>query len=533
MYRLSNLVAFRRFAGRHWLMLGLVAVLAVSGCGHEHKAEVTSVAEPPTVHLTKPEVRTIVRVVGQPSFVESYERTSIFPKLTGFIEKWYVDIGDDVKKGQVLCDLFVPEIEEDYQTKGETVKLDKEKVTLAERTVEVARADVKSAEARLQAARAILEKFQAQVDRWQSEVKRLKREKDRGIVDRQVWDESENQWRSSAAARDAAVAEILKAEADLESKKATLEEDLVAVDVAKADVKVATSDWKRMEAWVGYLKLYAPYDGRIVARNANTGDFVLPATGDPTTDHHAPYLSPDANAAPIYVVQRTDVVRIFVDIPEQDANYVHAGTKATVMIRAFRDQLIPATVTRTSWALNVKSRTLRAEIDLHNSSSPSVYHDTGEHQSAAAPTETGPGIQILPGMYAYGKVIIERPNVRALPVAALAHVGERTYYWSYENGHAVRTEVQTGVSDGKWVEVTSHQLGQQIAASDPWAPIDGSEQVIVGDLSILTEGAEVKLAQEKAAQNVAAAEPAPTGKHKAGAPNLASDNPSRPAAQQN
>ena len=105
----------------------------------------------------------------------------------------------------------------------------------------------------------------------------------------------------------------------------------------------------------------------------------------------APYLSP-GGAAPIYVVDRTDVVRIFVDIPEQDANYVHIGTKATVLAKAFRDEPIPGTVTRTSWALNIKSRTLRAEIDLPN-----------------------PGSQLLPGMYAYAKVIIERPGVQALP----------------------------------------------------------------------------------------------------------------------
>ena len=92
-------------------------------------------------------------------------------------------------------------------------------------------------------------------------------------------------------------------------------------------------------------------------------------------------------AAPIYVVDRTDVVRIFVDIPEQDANYVHIGTKATVLAKAYRDEPIPAEVTRTSWALNIKSRTLRAEIDLPN-----------------------PGSQLLPGMYAYAKVIIERPE---------------------------------------------------------------------------------------------------------------------------
>ena len=48
-----------------------------------------------------------------------------------------------------------------------------------------------------------------------------------------------------------------------------------------------------------------------------------------------------------------------------------------------------------SWALNMKSRTLRAEIDLRN-----------------------PDSQLLPGMYAYVKVIIERPDVLALPLDA-------------------------------------------------------------------------------------------------------------------
>ena len=211
---------------------------------------------------------------------------------------------------------------------------------------------------------------------------------------------------------------------------------------------------------MGYLTLPAPFDGVIVARNANTFDFVLPATGDPTAMERAPHLSP-GGAAPIYVVDRTDIVRIFVDIPEQDANYVHIGTKATVLAKAYRDQPIPGTVTRTSWALNVKSRTLRAEIDLPN-----------------------PDSQLLPGMYAYAKVIIERPGVRALPLAALTHSGDKTYCWKYENGHAVRTEIQTGVSDGEWIEVTNlpapagaqrrRSLGadQRLGAGDPGRPVD-------------------------------------------------------------
>jgi RND family efflux transporter MFP subunit len=270
----------------------------------------------------------------------------------------------------------------------------------------------------------------------------------------------------------------MKAEAELLSDKATLAKAKVAVEVAKADLAVATSEAKRIEAWVGYITLPAPYDGVVVARNANTGDFVLPAAGDPTAMQRSPHLAPGGTAAPIYVVDRTDVVRIFVDIPERDANYVTVGTKATVLARAFRDEPLQGSVTRTSWALNVKSRTLRAEIDLPN-----------------------PGSQLLPGMYAYANVIIERPDVRALPVAALTYTGEKTYCWKYEDGRAVKTEIQTGVSDGEWVEVTNRRVPESKAptpapashAGDLWTAFDGSEQLILDEQSLLTDGLVVEV----------------------------------------
>ena len=60
------------------------------------------------MRLIGPPARNIVRVVGQPSFIESYERTSIYPKPTAYIEKWIVDIGDKVKKNDVLATLLRP-----------------------------------------------------------------------------------------------------------------------------------------------------------------------------------------------------------------------------------------------------------------------------------------------------------------------------------------------------------------------------------------------------------------------------------------
>ena len=137
----------------------------------------------------------------------------------------------------------------------------------------------------------------------------------------------------------------------------------------------------------------------------------------------------------------------------------------------------------------MKSRTLRVEIDLPN-----------------------PGSQLLPGIYAYVNVIIERPGVRALPESALTYSNEKAYYWTPENGHAVRTEVRTGVSDGEWIEVTNRRVPGSEAAStgdELWTPIDGTEQVILGDPSILTDGAPVEVAPATKEAKLASETPAP------------------------
>ena len=463
-------------AFRYWRLVGFICFLAMQGCSQKGEDDLTSATSAATYQVINPTIRKIVRVVGQPSFIESYERTSIYPKPTAYILKWVVDIGDKVKKGDVLATLFAPELIEEDATKRATVGLDQQRIALAKEVVEVARADVAAARSHVKETEEILARYQAEVDRWDTQVKRLQREVDTGVVDPRVLLESNDQLRTSTAARKKATASIKRAKAELLSAEATLKKALADVRVAEAEMKVAESEQRYAKAWVDYLTLTAPYDGVIFARNANTFDFVLPTIGDPTAYYLSPDVSP-GDAAPIYVVDRTDIVRVFVDIPELDANYVQIGSKANVVARAYRDQPIPGTVTRTSSALNMKSRTLRAEIDLHN-----------------------PGSQLLPGTYAYVNLLIERPDVRALPEAALIYNGDKAFFWTFEKGHAVQTEVQTGVSDGEWIEVTNHRTPvppEAPSESVSWTPIDGTEQVIIGNLFLLADGAPVEVVPEK------------------------------------
>ena len=71
----------------------------------------------------------------------------------------------------------------------------------------------------------------------------------------------------------------------------------------------------------------------------------------------------------------------------------------------------------------------------------------------------------------------------------------------------VRTEIQTGVSDGEWIEVTNLQRPTASNVDDPWKPINGSEQVILGDLSILADGGPVEVVPATGATEVASATP--------------------------
>ena len=77
------------------------------------------------------------------------------------------------------------------------------------------------------------------------------------------------------------------------------------------DIAVAQAAKERMQSMVDYATLSAPFDGVVTRRNINTGDFVKPPAAVEET--------------PLYVVQRRDLMRVFVEVPEADAVWVKAG----------------------------------------------------------------------------------------------------------------------------------------------------------------------------------------------------------------
>ena len=309
----------------------------------------------------------------------------------------------------------------------------------------------------------------------------------RGVVAPQILLESTNQLKSSTAARDAAKATITTARGGpaLPSRPTRPRPRSTSRSPA-ADLVVAESEAKRLEAWVGYLTLTAPFDGVIVARNANTVDFVLPPTGDPTAMLPClPIFHPSAPHRSTWWIAPTWSESSSTS-PNRTPTTSRSGPRPRARQRFATRRCRPRHAH--VWALNVKSRTLRAEIDLPN-----------------------PGSQILAGDVRLRQRDHRAPGVRALPLDALVYSGDQTFCWRYEKGHAVRTEIETGVSDGDWIEVTNRRIPSPrgVPGEVPWTPIDGTEQVILGDLSVLVDGSPVQVAPATGESKVASATPDP------------------------
>jgi len=474
-----------------WILAGGVLSLALLwavtlGCGHTPaEAERTSpetassVSSIPEVRMVKAELRNLTCTVDQPGFVEAFEQTAIYSKVSGFIQKYHVDIGQPVKKGDPIVEIFVPELDEDHQQKLAQVEFDRKMVEQAQQLIVVAKSHLNTATAQVAEAKANVGKYRADIVRWESEVRRVTQMVEQRVMDRDVLEETQKQLESSRASSDAAIAAVTAREAAEASAKADVGKAEIDVKTAMAQVKVDEAHVRRTAAMLAYTNVTAPYDGVITVRNANTGDYVQAATGDKST----------SRASPMFVIARNDRVRIFVDVDERKARYVREGTKANVRTAALSGLEIQAAVTRTSWSLAEKTRTLLAEIDLPTKNfdpTDKIIDPPAKNVAASAKNDD----RLRPGMYVNTKLIIERTSVPMLPQDAIVQSGNQTYCYLLRDGKAVKTPVLPGLRDGTWIEVTKMKI------NDRWVNVTGGEEVIQGDLDELTNGQTVKGVQK-------------------------------------
>jgi RND family efflux transporter MFP subunit len=137
---------------------------------------------------------------------------------------------------------------------------------------------------------------------------------------------------------------------DFESKIQAYGVARAVVVASQAAIKVNEAAVQRFTDLQGFEKVVAPFPGVITARHIDPGDLV----------------SADSTARKLFHLMRTDVLRVFVDVPQIFAPGIQVGQRAVVYRR--EDPLKPfsGTVTRTADALDPHTRTLRTEVQVAN-----------------------------------------------------------------------------------------------------------------------------------------------------------------------
>jgi len=406
----------------------------------------------------RPVRKTLIRWTVQPGQLEAFEETPLYAKLAGYVEKMHVDIGDRVtgpqlddegkvvREGQVLAELAVPELNEEYDQKAAAIGQAKAEVQQAVAAIKVAKSAEASARSKVEEIEAVVEQTQADYEFAQSEFVRLKKLADRGSVTREVAEEKEKLFRAADSVRKQTQAKITSARAAVAERRAMIEKADADLEAARNRLLVAEADLARVKSLLTYTKIRAPYDGVVTARNVHTGHLVQPGVG--------------SGGKPLLVVVQTKVMRTFVDVPESDAALITDGSEAHVRFEASAAAPRAGTVTRTSWMLNSETRTLRVEIDLDNADG-----------------------KLRPGMYAHATLkVAERPGALVLPKGAVIIGDGKAFCYTIDDaGEVVRTDIETGLRAGDEIEVVSG--------------LSGDEQVIGVNAAAFHEGQKVDVAE--------------------------------------
>src|SRR6202047_4573397 len=101
----------------HLVLLILPGFLATlgCGCGNARKAEAEDAVHAPTAPVVKVVRRNLSNTLEIASEFEPLQEIEVYAKVSGYIKKLYVDWGTHVKKGQLLAELEIPELQQQLQ----------------------------------------------------------------------------------------------------------------------------------------------------------------------------------------------------------------------------------------------------------------------------------------------------------------------------------------------------------------------------------------------------------------------------------
>jgi RND family efflux transporter MFP subunit len=213
----------------------------------------------------------------------------------------------------------------------------------------------------------------------------------------------------------------------------------------KAIVQADQAAVDQYAALVSFEKVYAPFDGVIIARNTDIGDLINSgSTANVKTD--------------LFHIAQPATLRVYVNVPEEYSRGIKAGMTADLALAEFPGRTFQGNLVRTAAAINMTTRTLLVEVDVAN------------------PTNT-----LLTGSYA--EVHLKVPTQAStfiIPVNTLIFRSEGLRVGVVKDQKVTLTAVIPGHDFGNQIEIVSGlKPDDQIIINPPDSVVTGQQVQIV------------------------------------------------------
>jgi len=217
----------------------------------------------------------------------------------------------------------------------------------------------------------------------------------------------------------------------LDERRAAFTQAKLSLEAGKASRALAEADLERLTVLQGFEKVAAPFAGTISARQYDVGALLTPANA--------------TEGRELYRIDRTDTLRVFVNVPQAYATQVKTGQKAALTVRNFPEREFAGTVVRSTGVVDPATRSLRMEIHVPN----------------------GDGA-LFSGMYGEVRLPIsnEHPPL-VVATSSLVFGPEGTFVWVLEGDRVHKRPVVVGRDLGTELEVVSGLEAADVVVKNP------------------------------------------------------------------
>lgn len=359
----------------------------------------------PTAHVAtaqRGDVSHILTLAGQ---FQPYQVVDVHPKVSGYMQRINVDIGDVVKQGSTLAVLEVPELKAQLQQTVFELQQSNEEIARARHEIE-----------RAEAMRAAIH----------SQSERLKQAAatQPGLIAQQELDDAQ--------------AKDLSAEAQVDSAKA-------AMAAAKEHSGAAQSANQRVQALQDYTTVVAPIAGVVIWRYADTGALIQGGTNSNNQD------------LPIVRLAQSSLLRLRIPVPEDDVKFVHLGDTLQVRVDAINRSLY-GKIVRFTRDVSFETRTMETEVDVENKDltiAPGMYANTLLQMARAHNVVTVP----------VDALVLNGPQQTVLVLDATNHIHIRNVVVGLQGTKLA--EIQNGLELGERVIVGGQDKYREGEAVSP------------------------------------------------------------------